>query len=173
MDVANYSYRTDNLNISLDGVANDAAKGEDDNVETNVEEVIAGSGNDTLTGSPNDDFLSGGAGNDLIHGEDGNDVITGGPGHNQLFGDAGDDFIQAKNEEQDSLLGGNNPDGSPALDLASVDDIDVPAVQSQAQAHALGLLAGLEGKPQGLAITSPSSADTTYGSNGNGIQVGP
>src|SRR4051812_34449903 len=84
-DTANYSDRTDNLTISLDGAANDGANGgnEHDNVQT--EEVIAGSGNDTLEGSDGDDFLAGGAGADVIHGNGGNDDITGSSGQDELL----------------------------------------------------------------------------------------
>src|SRR5581483_1659157 len=73
LDTANYSDRTDNLTITLDGQANDGANGgaEGDNVQT--EEVITGSGNDTLIGSEGDDFLDGGAGADSINGEGGDD----------------------------------------------------------------------------------------------------
>src|SRR5438874_109226 len=53
-DTANYSDRTDNLNISLNMKADDGAPSEKDNVQT--EEVIAGAGNDILTGSEGDDF---------------------------------------------------------------------------------------------------------------------
>ncbi len=57
---------------------------------TNVEMfyVIAGSGNDALTGGPGSDILIGGNGNDTLSGGDGNDVLIGGGG-NDYFGDVG------------------------------------------------------------------------------------
>ena len=58
MDTANYSDRTDNLNISLDGVANDGANGGDKQDNVQIEEVISGSGNDTLTGSSQATIIS-------------------------------------------------------------------------------------------------------------------
>ncbi len=106
-DLANYSYRTDNLNISLDGLNNDGAAGEKDNVQT--EEVVTGSGNDFIDGSSGDDFLSGGAGSDTLLGEDGNDVLTGSAGLDSMLGGAGDDFIQAQNQDADTLNGGGAP----------------------------------------------------------------
>ena len=126
LDTANYSTRNDNLNISLDGVANDGATGEKDNVI--AEEVIAGAGNDTLTGSAADDFLAGGAGSDVINGLGGNDGLVGSTGADKLYGGTGDDFLQAKNQDRDTVNGGTNSDGSPDFDMASVDTIDQPGV---------------------------------------------
>src|SRR5581483_10610308 len=125
-DTANYSTRTDTLNISLDGKANDGAANEHDNVQT--EEVLAGAGNDTLTGSSADDFLSGGAGNDVIRGMGGDDDLIGSTGADQLFGGDGSDFIQAKNQDRDTVDGGTNSDHSADFDLASVDMIDTPGL---------------------------------------------
>ena len=55
--------------------------------------VIAGSGNDTITGSTYNDVLSGGAGNDIINGGDGNDSINGGAGADTLTGGSGNDTL--------------------------------------------------------------------------------
>lgn len=122
LDTANYSTRGDSLNISLDGVANDGAAGEKDNVI--AEEVIAGSGNDTLTGSANQDFLAGGAGNDVINALAGNDELIGSTGADKLYGGPGDDYLHAKNQDRDTVNGGTNNDGSPDFDAASIDTID-------------------------------------------------
>ncbi len=160
LDTANYSDRTDNLNISLDGVANDGAAGEKDNVQ--CEEVISGSGNDTLTGSSGDDFLSGGAGKDSINGEGGDDDIIGSTGQDILLGGDGDDLIQAKNNDVDQVSGGGNT-GAGEGDIASVDSIDIPALQQNAIAKAKALAAI---KPASDSDSSPSDLDTTYGTNG-------
>jgi Ca2+-binding RTX toxin-like protein len=117
-DTANYSTRTDNLTITLDGKANDGAKGgaEKDNVQT--EEVITGSGNDSLVGSSGDDFLAGGAGNDTviggarsdtIFGEAGNDSLSGGHQNDVLVGGEGNDTLFG-NDGRDILIGGDQTD---------------------------------------------------------------
>ena len=126
LDTANYSTRSDSLGISLDGLANDGAAGEKDNVI--AEEVITGAGDDTITGSAGDDFLAGGAGNDVINGLAGNDGLVGSTGADRLYGGTGDDFLQAKNQDRDTVNGGTNDDGTPDFDLASVDSIDQPGV---------------------------------------------
>ena len=60
---------------------------------TVIENVIAGSGNDTLTGNAAANVLDGGAGDDRIFGAVGNDTIQGSDGSNYLRGDEGDDSV--------------------------------------------------------------------------------
>jgi Ca2+-binding RTX toxin-like protein len=61
---------------------------------TNGVSIVAGDGNDLITGSLGNDNLSGGAFNDTILGGDGNDVISGGSGTDMLTGGAGlDTFV--------------------------------------------------------------------------------
>jgi Ca2+-binding RTX toxin-like protein len=84
-DVVDYSGRTQPVNVTLDGVANDGEAGEGDNVQPNVENVLGGSGNDTLVGSANANMLVGGAGNDTITGQGGSDTLRGGGGNDTFF----------------------------------------------------------------------------------------
>jgi Ca2+-binding RTX toxin-like protein len=49
LDTADYRDESASLNITLDGVANDGASGEEDNVELDIERVIGGSGADTIS----------------------------------------------------------------------------------------------------------------------------
>lgn len=93
VDRVDYQARTADLKISLDTAANDGddAVSEKDNVKADVEIVISGSGNDTITGSPNTDIIHGGPGNDVINAGGGNDTISGDTGNDTLNGEAGDD----------------------------------------------------------------------------------
>jgi Ca2+-binding RTX toxin-like protein len=107
-DTALYSARGAGgpVDVSLDGVANDggaADGGGQDNVLANVENVVGGSGADTLTGSAVRNALTGGQGADEIHGLAGNDVIrangdgsvdtiTCGQGSDHVFADPTDIF---------------------------------------------------------------------------------
>ena len=50
-----------------------------------VEGIVGGSGDDTLTGSPDPDGLFGGAGADLIVGKGGEDALYGGDGNDTIF----------------------------------------------------------------------------------------
>jgi Ca2+-binding RTX toxin-like protein len=75
-DTADYSTEGGaNRVISIDGVANDG--GESDNVALDVEHVIGGSGNDTITGDADANTLNGGPGGDTLDGAGGNDTLTG------------------------------------------------------------------------------------------------
>jgi hypothetical protein len=79
-----YSGETADLNVSLDGVANDGAAGEHDNVSADFDYLFGGSGNDTLVGS---------ASGQMIGGMDGNDSVIGGLGADDLSGGQGNDTI--------------------------------------------------------------------------------
>jgi len=88
-DVAYYALRPQALNISIDGVANDGAAGEGDNVGLDVENLTGGSAGDTLTGSAAANTLVGGPGTDTLNGGGGNDDLRGGPGADTLNGGPG------------------------------------------------------------------------------------
>jgi Ca2+-binding RTX toxin-like protein len=112
-DEVSYAARATAVTVDIDGVADDGASGEGDDVRPDVERIMGGLGNDwlvgstvanLLTGGPGQDFLSGragddtllaGDGNDVTQGGDGNDAMSGGPGADTLYGAAGDDSLQA------------------------------------------------------------------------------
>ena len=108
-DTADYSKRTDDLTITLDNLANDGAPGEKDNVHSDIETVLGGSGADNITGSAFSNLLIGNDGNDIIHGGGGNDTVKGGVGNDFLFGDAGNDSILGEGWN-DNLYGGAGDD---------------------------------------------------------------
>jgi Ca2+-binding RTX toxin-like protein len=82
-DAAVFTGRADNLEVSLDDVANDGAPGEGDNVQSSVENLIGGAGADVLVGS---------AMSQTLDGRDGDDVLDGGLGADHLVGGAGLDL---------------------------------------------------------------------------------
>jgi Ca2+-binding RTX toxin-like protein len=118
-DTVSYERRTarEPLSLSLDGIANDGAAGEADNLQQ-METVIGGAGDDTIIGSAGPDTLNGGNGSDRIEGLGGDDVLQGGTG------DAGGDSL-AGGEGADQLFGGAGNDelggdsGSDVLDGGS------------------------------------------------------
>ena len=121
-DTADYSHRTENLNISLDGQPNDGAAGEHDNVMADVETILGGSGNDKLTGNPFANNLQGGNGNDTLWGGSGNDTLTGGGGRDMLYGQDGNDTIYAKDSRTDTVDGGAGFDKAQRDNSASIKD---------------------------------------------------
>ncbi len=79
-DYADYGTRTAALTLSIDGVANDGEAGEGDNLGTDVEALIGGSGNDRLVGSDAANSLWGQDGDDTVDGRAGGDWLNGGAG---------------------------------------------------------------------------------------------
>ena len=71
--------------ITLDGVRDDGASGELDNVRADVENVAAGPGNDDVVGNAAANVLDGGAGDDRLEGGDGVDAFLGGAGADTLL----------------------------------------------------------------------------------------
>jgi Ca2+-binding RTX toxin-like protein len=101
VDRVDYQARTADLKISLDTAANDGdnAVTEKDNVKGDIEIIIGGKGNDTITGSANADIIHGGPGDDVINAGGGNDIISGDTGNDTLNGEAGDDtFVESGND---------------------------------------------------------------------------
>ena len=102
------------VRISLDDVANDGSRFEQDNVHSDVEDVSAATvngalGTATLAGNERFNVLSGGVGAD---------TIDGGRGADQLNGFGGADTIEARDGEPDRV------DCGPAVDRAFVDQYD-------------------------------------------------
>jgi Ca2+-binding RTX toxin-like protein len=117
-DLVDYSSRTSDLDVSLDGVPNDG-DGTDglaaarDNVAVDVEDIVGGTGSDTLTGSGSDNYLFGGEGADRIDGREGSD---------ELQGDLGNDSITSADTSEDLDVCG---DGTDSVHADDMDDIAV------------------------------------------------
>jgi Ca2+-binding RTX toxin-like protein len=121
IDFADYTSRSQPVRITLNGANDDGAAGEGDNVESDVEQVIAGSDNDMIVGSDAANFLDGRSGDDRISGAGGDDVldgganspgddtIDGGPGNDTEYGRAGDDELHG-GDGIDSLSGSGGND---------------------------------------------------------------
>ncbi len=121
-DTADYSSRTTNLNISLDNVANDGAAGEHDNVQSDIETIVGGSGNDKIVGGPFANLIEGGFGDDTLYGGAGNDTLVGGGGRDLLFGQDGNDTLLAKDGRTDTLDGGNGFDTAQRDNSSTIKD---------------------------------------------------
>ena len=72
--------------------------------------LIGGAGSDVLQGSFGNDVLQGGDGNDSLDGGFGDDELEGGTGRDRLDGGAGNDFIDALDDEIDTVIGGSGFD---------------------------------------------------------------
>lgn len=82
-DTVSYASTTQGVDASLaSGIATGAEIGTDTLI--NIENLIGGTGNDTLTGDVGVNLLDGGAGDDTIKGGAGNDILMGGAGIDTL-----------------------------------------------------------------------------------------
>ncbi|MEM8794744.1 MAG: LamG-like jellyroll fold domain-containing protein, partial [Pseudomonadota bacterium] len=105
----------DNNTIDLSGLS-----------QTGGNEVVidAGDGDDTVTGTNNNDTLLGGEGADTLFGGNGNDTLEGDIGNDELFGGSGNDVLNG-GEGEDQLFGGS---GNDTIDGGSgADTIDAGA----------------------------------------------
>ncbi len=96
-DTADYGERTTPITWKDDGLPEDGAAGEGDDL-VGVEHFVGGTSGDTLEGNPEappqtDYRVEGGAGEDLIIGGPGNDRLNGGAGNDMVFGLGGGDEI--------------------------------------------------------------------------------
>jgi Ca2+-binding RTX toxin-like protein len=108
-DGVTYHTRKENLTITLDGLANDGARGEADSVRNDVEVILGGNGHDRLAGNSGKNALLGGPGRDTLTGGGGTDALVGGDGDDLLYGDAGADLLSG-GDGYDTLVGGAGSD---------------------------------------------------------------
>ncbi len=80
VDEASFFGETDGISVTLDGVANDGAPGEGDDVGTDVEIVFGGQGDDHLMGNAKANTLLGYLGDDVLNGMAGKDTLGSGTG---------------------------------------------------------------------------------------------
>ena len=140
-DTLDYGLYTTGLTIDLSvagGVALGTGSGADtSDILTGIENLVAGAGNDVLTGNgaanrlaggAGDDRLSGGAQNDVLLGDGGSDVLIGGTGADRLTGGAENDVFvyNAINEStlgaSDTILDfeGAGVDGGDVIDVSAL-----------------------------------------------------
>lgn len=104
-----FSTDTTDQSVRLEGEARWNVFGGTGNVlvarGTLVEDFVAGSGNDSVTGNRVGNALTGNGGNDTLSGMGGNDTLLGGAGQDSLSGGDGNDRLDA-GDGNDRLLGG-------------------------------------------------------------------
>ncbi len=98
-DTINLSAVTGNVSINLTAGSSSSIAGTAFTISssTSIERLIAGDGNDTLTGNAQNNFIYGGRGNDTISGGNGNDWLVGTSGNDSLTGGSGTDKFVVRN----------------------------------------------------------------------------
>ncbi|WP_393072521.1 calcium-binding protein [Streptomyces sp. LN704] len=117
-------------NTGLDGNEVVGGTGNDTITVGKLASVLAGDGNDTVNAGGGDNIVNGGKGNDvlrggaagqILNGDDGNDTIYGGTGDDSLYGGTGNDVLYG-NSGADKLYGNSGNDklyGGPGRDTLS------------------------------------------------------
>jgi len=114
-----YDDHTEGVTVRLDGLADDGAAGEGDNVLGAVTGLTGGSGADRLEAGLTSSGLFGGDGKDSLVGSPERDTLSGGDGDDELLAGDGDDF----------LIGAGGADllsGGAGLDEVSYNGADAP-----------------------------------------------
>jgi hypothetical protein len=104
-----YADHTAGVTVRLNGLPDDGAAGEGDNVLGPVTGIAGGAGNDRLEAGPLASGLAGLGGNDTLVGSPERDTLTGGPGDDELLAGAGNDSLWG-DEGADILSGGADLD---------------------------------------------------------------
>jgi Ca2+-binding RTX toxin-like protein len=144
-DTLDYSSAARAVDVNL---ATGQACGEDIGHDTisEIETVIGGGSNDTLTagtaaasldGGDGDDVVTGGAGDDVLAGNTGNDTISDGGSSDTVAGGTGDDVVVASADAaNDSYNGGA---GTDTIDYSSsVHDLSIDLATGQASGADIG-----------------------------------
>jgi hypothetical protein len=109
-DTLDHSSSFADLRITQDNSANDgAATGEGDNVWYDIECILAGSGDDFISGGAFNNWIVGGAGADSLEGGFGHDTVLGGVGDDEVHGNAGNDWVYGEDGD-DRLFAGAGDD---------------------------------------------------------------
>jgi Ca2+-binding RTX toxin-like protein len=95
-DSVDYRARTAGVTITLDGQPDDGEAGEGDNIGADIEDVSGGSGNDRIVAGAQPTGTR-------LHGGPGNDTITGSPQEDRVEGEEGDDTIDTRDGRYDSV----------------------------------------------------------------------
>ena len=102
---------SDNLTFDLSSGSFDGSAITDTGTFTfeGIEDISGGTGDDTITGTDQDNYIHGSAGNDILNGKGGDDVFNGDQGADTIDGGAGDDVIYSAGGD-DTLTGGDGAD---------------------------------------------------------------
>jgi Ca2+-binding RTX toxin-like protein len=131
VDSASYQFSSGPVVVTLDDRSGDGQAGENDDVRSDVENLIGSFFEDRLVGSSRPNVLEGIGRSDVLVGHGGRDTLKGGAGHDTLrpgagrdsaYGHSGRDTVYARDGQQDRLRGGSGVDRAhidPGLDVIS------------------------------------------------------
>jgi Ca2+-binding RTX toxin-like protein len=190
VDTVTYEDHSAGVTVTLDGTANDGAAGEADNVLPGAENLVGGSGGDTLTGDggPNTivggkgvdtlnglagaDQLDGGPGKDVLNGGDNGDTLAGGTDDDQLYGDAGVDTLRG-GPGNDQLHGGTEGDFADYSQSSAAVKVDLAAKTGSGEGtDKFDSIENAYGSSATDTLTGDAGPNTISGFGGNDTIVG-
>jgi len=136
----------------------------------NVENIVGGDGNDTITGDGLANLLNGSNGNDTLNGGGNDDRLLGSVGNDSLHGDQGNDELQGGSDDDhlDGGLGADALTGGSGNDTYVVDYIGDTVIEV-ANGGVDTILSSatyvLAGEVENLTLTGGAAIDAT----GNGL----
>ncbi|ODT80451.1 MAG: hypothetical protein ABS76_16055 [Pelagibacterium sp. SCN 64-44] len=156
------------------GTATSAQTGTDKLIS--IENVVGGSGNNTIIGSAAANVLTGGKGNDTIRGDAGNDTIRGGAGNDVLYGDAGNDTLYGEDGNDTfhaTINDGNDTyDGGAGTDTLNFSVITAAATINLKTGTASSAQTGTDKLVSIENVVGGSGNDVITGSAGNNVLSG-
>ncbi len=165
-DTVDYSSRTLALTISITGTGASGVSGENDNIQTNVENVKGGSAADVITGSSSANTIYGYAGNDTIYGKAGDDSLYGGDGNDTFYEDGtepnGSDVISGDGGTSD-LVDYTSRTGALTITINNTANDG----ESGENDNIMTTVEHVKGSTVGDTITGSSSDNTIWGYAGN------
>ena len=126
-DTVSYANFTEAVTASLASGLEQVTSAHGRDTFRNIENLIGGNLNDTLTGNDTANSLQGGLGDDMLRGDGGNDVLDGGVGDDTLDGGTGNDHLLGM-AGNDQLTGDTGNDwleggaGNDTVDGSAGDD---------------------------------------------------
>jgi RTX calcium-binding nonapeptide repeat (4 copies) len=105
IDVVTYAERHTAVDVSANDIPDDGRAGENDNVHSDVENIVGGPFDDELIGNEYDNRVLGG---------DGNDTLVGGRGKDAVLGMRGDDTLDTEDGKSDRGICGDGNDTANA-----------------------------------------------------------
>ena len=174
-DTADYSSQAGDLSINLQNGRVDVAGPAGSGSIANVENVIGGSGNDTIIGDAADNRLDGGNGDDRLFGGDGNDVLSSNKGTDFVDGGAGDDIIIVGGGVE-NFLGGDGIDTIDYTNSRNGVTVDLATSTVSGSWAVNDTISGFEnvvGSATGNdTLTGTSGANILQGQGGNDVLNG-
>ena len=138
-----------------------------------IENIIAGSYSDTLTGNAEKNRIEAGFGNDLLYGLDGNDTLKAGSGNDKSYGEAGNDslYMDAGN---DTVDGGSGTDWLYVTGSTN-SVVDLAKAIGQNTGYGTDILKNIENASGGSGVDKfhgTTGNNTLRGNNGNDLLYG-